>query len=112
VDRLEELLPNTSEQQQGVRDMNLREPVLSAWRVGTITLAYDDQAQTFEVSLQELVEEGDQPATARFLATSEQMKALARHATTVIAAGRPPCPLCGAPIDHDGGICPRLNGHH
>ncbi|HEY4669629.1 MAG TPA: DUF3090 family protein [Tepidiformaceae bacterium] len=30
----------------------------------------------------------------------------------VVAAGRPPCPLCGAPIDPTGHICPKSNGHH
>jgi uncharacterized repeat protein (TIGR03847 family) len=30
----------------------------------------------------------------------------------VVAAGRPPCPLCGGPIDPTGHICPRSNGHH
>ena len=30
----------------------------------------------------------------------------------VVAAGRPPCPLCGFPLDPEGHICPRLNGYH
>lgn len=30
----------------------------------------------------------------------------------VVAAGRPPCPLCGAPLDPEGHVCPRSNGHH
>ena len=29
----------------------------------------------------------------------------------IVAAGRPPCPLCGLPLDADGHICPRQNGH-
>ena len=29
----------------------------------------------------------------------------------IVAAGRPPCPLCGLPLDTDGHICPRQNGH-
>ena len=29
----------------------------------------------------------------------------------VVASGRPPCPLCGAPLDSTH-ICPRKNGHH
>lgn len=29
----------------------------------------------------------------------------------VVAAGRPPCPLCGGPMDPAGHICPRSNGH-
>ncbi len=30
----------------------------------------------------------------------------------VVAAGRPPCPLCGGPLDPEGHVCPRSNGHH
>ncbi len=30
----------------------------------------------------------------------------------VVAAGRRPCPFCGAPIDPAGHVCPRSNGHH
>ncbi|MBH77650.1 MAG: hypothetical protein CL897_05425 [Dehalococcoidia bacterium] len=29
----------------------------------------------------------------------------------VLAAGRQPCPFCGAPMDPDGHVCPRSNGH-
>ena len=31
--------------------------------------------------------------------------------TEVVAAGRAPCPFCGAPIDPAGHVCPRSNGH-
>ncbi|MGE5597322.1 MAG: DUF3090 family protein [Hyphomicrobiales bacterium] len=37
---------------------------------------------------------------------------LRREIADVIAAGRPPCPLCGGPIDPTGHVCPRSNGHH
>lgn len=30
----------------------------------------------------------------------------------VVAAGRPPCPLCSGPIDPSGHVCVRTNGHH
>jgi len=36
---------------------------------------------------------------------------LRRQIVEVVAAGRPPCPLCGAPLDATH-ICPRRNGHH
>ena len=34
------------------------------------------------------------------------------RAFRVIRAGRPPCPLCGNPLDATGHICPRKNGHY
>lgn len=93
-------------------DMALEQPITPRWRVGLMTLTYSQDSKTFEVSLVELVEEGDEPATGRFQASLAQMQALARHSATVISAGRPACPMCGGPIDHGGGVCPRLNGHH
>jgi uncharacterized repeat protein (TIGR03847 family) len=38
-------------------------------------------------------------------------RAFAKRALRVVAAGRPPCPLCGNPLDPEGHICPRQNGH-
>lgn len=38
-------------------------------------------------------------------------RAFISRAERVIAAGRPPCPLCGLPLDPDGHICPRHNGY-
>jgi uncharacterized repeat protein (TIGR03847 family) len=111
--RLEEVLLEASAPAAGTMpDMALEEPVRPLWRVGLISLSYDQSAHDFEVSLVELVEEGDEPAGGHFHATVGQMQALARHALELVAAGRPPCPMCGGPIDHDGGVCPRLNGHH
>lgn len=37
---------------------------------------------------------------------------LRKEIADTVAAGRPPCPLCGAPIDPTGHVCPRANGHH
>ena len=35
------------------------------------------------------------------------------RARRVVAAGRPPCPLCGLPLDPSAGhVCPRQNGYH
>lgn len=34
------------------------------------------------------------------------------RARRVLAAGRPPCPLCGQPLDPSGHLCPRYNGYH
>lgn len=93
-------------------NMALEEPIRPRWRVGFMTITYSQEEKTFEVSLVELVEEGAEPATGHFQASVAQMQALATHASSVVTAGRPPCPMCGGPIDHDGGVCPRLNGHH
>lgn len=37
---------------------------------------------------------------------------LRRQIAEVVAAGRPACPLCTAPMDPAGHVCVRTNGHH
>jgi hypothetical protein len=36
---------------------------------------------------------------------------LLRRLSQIVSAGRPPCPLCGLPLDAGGHVCPRQNGH-
>jgi len=110
ADRLLALIPQ-SRTVEVTAPATLEEPLRAAWAVGTMALAYDERAERFEISLVELVEEGQEPAVGQFSATLPQMRTLVHQALAVVAAGRPPCPVCGGPIDHDGGICPRANGH-
>ena len=92
-------------------EMGLEAPVESAWTVGSIGVAYDEQTDRIVILVEELVEEGVEGAATRITATREQVAALVRHSSEVVEAGRPPCPLCGLPLDPEGHVCPRLNGH-
>jgi uncharacterized repeat protein (TIGR03847 family) len=56
-------------------------------------------------------EEEPEGYLARLYATPEQIRAMATGGQAAVAAGRPPCPLCGNPLDPEGHICPKLNGH-
>ncbi len=49
--------------------------------------------------------------SVRLSMTREQAAALAIRGTELVEAGRPPCPLCGYPLDARGHVCPRTNGH-
>lgn len=48
---------------------------------------------------------------ARLYITPAQARAMASRGTASVAAGRPPCPRCGNPLDPEGHACPKLNGH-
>jgi uncharacterized repeat protein (TIGR03847 family) len=48
---------------------------------------------------------------ARLYFTADQARAMATRGSAAVERGRPPCPLCGGPLDPSGHICPRLNGH-
>ena len=103
-------------------DLGLREPVIAEWVVGGLGASYDEQADRVVLLAEEMVadaptgeelvdEVGPEGAVARFGATREQVAAFAMHGAAVVEAGRPPCPLCGQPLDAEGHVCARLNGH-
>lgn len=48
---------------------------------------------------------------ARLYLTAAQARAMATRGSAAVESGRPPCPLCGGPLDPSGHNCPRLNGH-
>jgi len=91
--------------------MDLIEPLVAEWVVASLGVTYDEDADRVIILAEELVEEGEDPARARITATREQVAALSVHGAEAVAAGRPPCPLCGQPLDPQGHTCPRLNGH-
>ncbi|MGH9068797.1 MAG: DUF3090 family protein [Acidimicrobiales bacterium] len=80
--------------------------------VGALGLSYDQDADRVLLVAEEAAsEENAEGAMARFGATREQVAALAIRGTQLVEAGRPPCPLCGYPLDPSGHVCPRTNGH-
>ncbi|WP_322511587.1 DUF3090 domain-containing protein [Chloroflexus sp.] len=95
-----------------VADMSLEEPLEPEFRIYQLGLGYDSERDRVVLLAQGMPEGGnDEPLSARFSATREQMKALSIHAERVVAAGRPICGNCGRPIDPSGHFCPHRNGH-
>jgi uncharacterized repeat protein (TIGR03847 family) len=106
-----------------IDDLNpLVTPVDAEFRVGTMGLGWDSDAQTVVVELLAVsetefdasvvlddAEEG--PDAVRVFLTPESARQFANRSTRVISAGRPPCPLCDEPLDSDGHICVRTNGY-
>ena len=102
-------------------DAPLDLPLLEDFRVGAIALAWDGDGGMVVIEAQEESDEpveplaedvpADGPGVLRVRVTPGVARAFAQRAARVVAAGRPPCPLCGLPLDADGHICPRQNGH-
>jgi len=102
----------------------LEQPIDEEFRVSAMGLAWDgdaglvvieaqapaDDAAIAEQTLLEDVDEG--PDALRVRIEPTRARAFVDRARRVIAAGRPPCPLCGLPLDASGHICPRQNGYH
>ena len=114
-------------------------PVDEEFRVGTLGLAFDVDTTTVVI---EAIEAGEGDAEVelgadddddddddddvpmdddepdddldrlRVRLTPEATRAFIDRARRVVNAGRPPCPLCGQPLDPAGHLCPRHNGYH
>lgn len=106
----------------------LDEPIVEAFRAGTLTLGWDgstdrvlvearaqvEDEEEEEAQVEELEDDDseDGPDLFRVRLTAPAARAFVERAVRVIASGRPPCPLCGQPLDPQGHICPRGNGHY
>ena len=80
--------------------------------VPTIGVAYDNDRDRIVIVADELLPDEDDDArgaTLRIAATRSQVRALIDRAESLMAGGRPPCRLCGAPLDPTGHACPRAN---
>ena len=101
-------------------EVDLIEPAIAEWVVGTIGVAVDEGRDRMVVTFQELrpeAPEGEADAAdedanlATFTITRAQALAFVRRAAELVAAGRPPCMLCGRPLDPEGHVCIKTNGH-
>jgi uncharacterized repeat protein (TIGR03847 family) len=131
ADRIEQLLDEvvarTGTSLPGAGDVDteaLEQPIDEEFRVGAMGLAWDsearlviieaqapvDDAELAEQTLLEDVEEG--PDAIRVRIDPADARAFILRARRVVSAGRPPCPLCGLPLDPGGHVCPRQNGYH
>ena len=119
AERLAELLADMPAVDKMPSDaaLELDEPVLAEWRVGTLRILDDRDAGQIVLIAEEAVEldpEGDpidSGGMARFGATRAQIAGLARRGAELMESGRPLCPLCGFPLDPEGHSCPRTNGN-
>jgi uncharacterized repeat protein (TIGR03847 family) len=103
----------------------LDEPINEAFRAGSLTLGWDGGAGRVLVEARAQSEDGeaidpdddddedeDGPDLLRVRMSLDAARSFVARAGRVVAAGRPPCPLCGNPLDPQGHICPRQNGHY
>ncbi len=118
-------------------NIDLIEPAVAEWVVGQIGVAYDEATQRVIIVAREMAaldqDDLDQDdldpggaldqggpldpdtviegATASFRLTPAQVAAFIRQAGPTVSAGRPSCMLCGRPMDPEGHVCIKTNGH-
>ncbi|HEX2039573.1 MAG TPA: DUF3090 family protein [Acidimicrobiales bacterium] len=106
-----ELLQDLPQPQELPRDLELEEPAVAEWVIGSLGVTYSEEIDRFLLVAEEAGDEDEDLGEARFVLTREQMAALAIRGAQLVAAGRSPCPLCGYPLEPEGHQCPRTNGH-
>jgi uncharacterized repeat protein (TIGR03847 family) len=101
----------------------LEEPIDEIFRVGTMAIVWDGEDETILVEAREMTEQDeeleatgegdeddDESDVVRVRLRPAQALAFSQRALEVVAAGRPPCPFCGQPLNPEGHICARRNG--
>lgn len=107
-----------------IPDVIVEYPLEPLFQVGQMGLGYEKSEQLFALFLQSVpapetsaqieeatAEADEEPPVVRLWATGSQIQAFSERALQVVEAGRPICPLCHEPINPDGHLCPRANGH-
>ena len=96
-------------------------PAEIEFRAAEMSLRHDRSTDVFTVEAAnvdsdagpEAETEDEEPKVAvQFSFSRPSGVKLSEQALEVCAAGRPRCPLCGGPIDLEGHVCPKNNGHH
>ena len=98
-------------------------PIDEEFRVGTMALSWDDDEERVVIEAQAVTEDDsddettlidqteDGPPLLRVRINGTAARAFVKRALALVAAGRPPCPFCGNPLDPAGHVCPRANGY-
>lgn len=102
----------------------LDQPIEEEFRAGTMTLAWDHEAERVVIEVfpfteasvvspdqpEEEIEEPEPEEIFLVRITPGAARAFVERARKVLEAGRPTCPFCGEPIDPEGHLCVRANG--
>ena len=98
-------------------------PIEEDFRVGTMALAWDGDDEVVVIEAQAVTEDDtdneatlideteEGPPLLRVRISGLAARAFVKRALALVAAGRPPCPFCGYPLDPAGHVCPRANGY-
>lgn len=100
----------------------LDEPTQELFRVGTLALSYDTGRDRVTIEAREASGEDEEPLESddddddgpdllRVRLTLADTRDFVERAVGLVGSGRPPCPLCGMPLNPEGHICPRKNGY-
>ncbi len=86
-------------------------PTTPEYVVSKIMIGYDEEQRVVAIFAHHVEQDDDDDPIFTARASLQSAKALSEKIAEVVAAGRPRCPRCGAPIGPEGHVCPHNNGH-
>ncbi len=97
-------------------------PVDPAWVIGQIAVGTPENDQILILAEElrfedddaepdplDFLDDGPSGATCKAFVNSAQAASFVATVDRLVSQSRPPCRICGGPIDPDGHVCPRLN---
>jgi uncharacterized repeat protein (TIGR03847 family) len=89
------------------------------FRVGRMELGYEERTDRVVIIAHDIGEDdddddeddNDEPPALTCGLSREQAREISADAAAVVAAGRPRCTMCGAPMGPGPHACPQQNGH-
>lgn len=93
------------------RDTDPAGPPDVEFRVGQLALGYDESLRLYLILAHDVESDLEGPARFSCQVTRPQLRTLAETIMPLLAAGRPRCPACEAPLGTGKHVCPRSNGH-
>lgn len=108
----------------------LEQPIVEEFRVGALSLGWDPETERVVIQAQAISDtetaestsddddvfadddDTEGPDLLRIRISGAVARAFSKRALAIVAAGRPSCQFCGQPLDPEGHICARSNGHH
>jgi len=101
---------NTNSQLSGSTEW-IGDDITVEFKARQLLLKYDADMHVFHLEAHEGDEDEVSGTSVSCGLTIPQSSSLSEESQRICASGRPPCFLCGLPIDLEGHVCPRANGH-
>lgn len=113
AEHLDDLLADLPPTSPDPQSRELREPVDASWLLGGLAFGFDESTDRIVIIGEEAAgdEHADDLATGRIAITRAQATSFLATSEELLAGGRPLCRLCGRPMNIEGHVCPRTNGH-
>ena len=102
-------------------NMSIVPPVDPLFRVGDLNLTYEQDTDNVILVAKEILFTQDEQSSqtpefiegriVNFWCTRDQISQLSNWCVELLQRGRPICPLCNEPIEPEGHLCPKKNGH-